>query len=120
MAISRPDDLGDIVNLGLTLANAKPLLAHVQRDVVAAQADNHAHVAEEMPPTAASVISVSLDSTFIRGRDESERHFEVRVGNAETADGGRQIFGAVAKAGTDLTAQIQQTLEAVGRPTPPR
>jgi hypothetical protein len=120
MAISRPDDLGDIVNLGLTLADVKPLLAHVQRDVVAALADNHAHVAEEMPPTAASAISVSLDSTFIRGRDESERHFEVRVGNAETADGGRQIFGAVAKAGTDLTAQIQQTLEAVGRPTPPR
>jgi hypothetical protein len=40
---------------------------------------------------------------------------EVRVGNVETADGGRQVFGAVAKAETDLTALIQRTLETVGR-----
>ena len=42
MEISRPDDLGDIANLGLTLAEAKQLLARVQQEVVAAQADNHA------------------------------------------------------------------------------
>jgi hypothetical protein len=37
MAISRPDDLNDLANLGLTLVEAKQLLAHVRRDVVAAQ-----------------------------------------------------------------------------------
>jgi hypothetical protein len=42
MAISRPDGLGDLANAGLTLAEAKQLLAYVQRDVVAAQAGNHA------------------------------------------------------------------------------
>ena len=215
MAISRPDDLGDLGNLGLTLAEAKLLLANVQQDVIAAQAGNHAlfrpdcrscggrcHVKDlrphrivtmfgevrlklprfrcagcdrsesgvdwpphrrstpeldqlrarlsalmpfrvaadvmqhllpisagkspetlrshtlqigkqladataQTPPAAASAISVSLDSTFIRGRDENERHLEVRVGNVETADGARQVFGAVAKADTDLTAQIR-------------
>jgi hypothetical protein len=38
----RSDGLGDIAKLGLTLANGKPLLAQVQQEVVAAQADNHA------------------------------------------------------------------------------
>ena len=42
MEISRPDGLGDIANLGLTLAEGKQLLARVQQEVVAAQADNHA------------------------------------------------------------------------------
>jgi len=42
MEISRPDGLGDIANLGLTLSEAKQLLVRVQQDVVAAQADNHA------------------------------------------------------------------------------
>src|SRR3954447_24959175 len=223
MAISRPDDVGDLANLGLTLAEAKQLLAHVQQGVVAAQVGNHAlsrpdclscggrcHVKDWRPhriatvfgevrlklprflcvgcdrsetgvswpphrrstpeldqlqarlsalipyrvaadvmqhllpisagrspetlrshtlqigkqlgdataqtqPAAASAILVSLDSTFIRGREDTERHLEVRVGNVETADGARQVFGAVAKADTDLTAQIQQALEAVGR-----
>ena len=36
--ISRPDDLRDIANLGLTLVEAKLLLAGFQREVVAAQA----------------------------------------------------------------------------------
>jgi hypothetical protein len=40
MEISRPDGLGDLANLGLTLAEAKQLLARVQQDVVAAQVDN--------------------------------------------------------------------------------
>jgi hypothetical protein len=31
MAINRPDDLGDIANLGLTLADGKLLLAQVQQ-----------------------------------------------------------------------------------------
>ncbi len=42
MEIRRPDDLVDIANLGLTLAEAKLLLAGVQREIVAAQAREHA------------------------------------------------------------------------------
>jgi hypothetical protein len=42
MAISRPDDLGDIANLGLTLAEGKLLLAQVQQQLVAEQANTHA------------------------------------------------------------------------------
>jgi hypothetical protein len=42
MQISRPDGLGEIDNLGLTLAEAKLLLAQVQQQVVAAQAHHHA------------------------------------------------------------------------------
>lgn len=225
MEISRPDGLGDIANLGLTLAEAKQLLARVQQEVVAAQADNHAilrpdcrscggrcHVKDSrlhqiatlfggvrvrlprflcadcgrsetgvswpshcrstpeldqlqahlsalmtyrvaagvlehllpidtgrspetlrhhtlkvgeqlgnhpvVKPAAAVVaaaITVTLDSTFIRSREDGERHLEVRVGNVETATGGRQVFGAVAKAGTDITALIRRNLETVGR-----
>jgi hypothetical protein len=40
--ISRPDGLGDLATLGLTLSEAKQLLVRVQQDVVAAQTDNHA------------------------------------------------------------------------------
>ena len=61
------------------------------------------------------MITVSVDSTFIRSREEGERHMEVRVGNVETASGGRQVFGAVAKADTDISMLIQQSLRAVGR-----
>jgi hypothetical protein len=42
MEISKPDDLGDIANLGLTLAEAKQLLARVQREISTAQARAHA------------------------------------------------------------------------------
>src|SRR6201986_4011755 len=56
------------------------------------------------PETAASAIVVTLDSTFIRSCADGERHLEVRVGNVETKSGGRQVFGAVAKADTDLAA----------------
>jgi len=223
MPISRPDGLGEIANLGLTLAEAKLLLAQVQQQVVAAQAHHHAmlrpdcqscgeryhakgwrphriatlfgevrvkllrlacagcgcgetgvkwpshcrstpgldelqarlsalmpyrvaadllqHVlpidagtspetlrshtlqvgkrlgdaAAEKPPIAATAITISLDSTFIRSRDDGERHLEVRVGNVETVDGGRQVFGAVTRAETDITALIKRTLETVGR-----
>jgi len=38
-----------------------------------------------------------------------------RVGNVETQSGGRQVFGAVAKAATDLQALIRRNLDAVGR-----
>jgi hypothetical protein len=223
MAISRPDGVGDIANLGLTLAESKLLLAQVQRQLVAEQANTHAtfrpdcgtcggtcqvkdwqphriatlfgevrlklprflcagcgcgetgvswpshcrstpelnqlqarlsalmpfrvaadvlqhllpvdagtspetlrghtrqvgkqlaDAAAQKPPAATAAITISLDSTFIRSCEDGERHLEVRVGNVETADGGRQVFGAVAKAETDLTALIQRTLETVGR-----
>jgi hypothetical protein len=42
MAISRPDGVGDVANLGLTLAESKLLLAQVQRQHVAEQANTHA------------------------------------------------------------------------------
>jgi hypothetical protein len=223
MPISRPDGLGEIANFGLTLTEAKLLLAQVQQQVVALQAHDHAmfrpdcqvcgeryhakgwrphriatlfgevrvklprlacagcgcgetglnwpshcrsppglderqarlsalmpyrvaadllqHVlpinagtspetlrshtlqvgrrlgdaAAEKPPIAATAITISLASTFIPSRDEGERHLEVRVGNVETVDGGRQVFGAVTRAETDITALIKRTLETVGR-----
>ena len=42
MAISRPDGLGDIANLGITLSEAKQLLVRVQQQVVVEQANTHA------------------------------------------------------------------------------
>jgi PHP family Zn ribbon phosphoesterase len=42
MEITKPDDLRDIANLGLSLAEAKQLQAAIQREVVAAQARDHA------------------------------------------------------------------------------
>ena len=67
------------------------------------------------PATAASAITVTVDSTFIRGCQDGERHLEVRVGNVETSDGGRQVFGAVARTDTDIAALIRRSLETVGR-----
>jgi hypothetical protein len=223
MEINRPGDFGDIATLGLTLAEAKRLLAGVQREIVAAQAKEHAvrrpdclrcggvcrvkdyrdhavatlfgqvtvrlarfrcvacggikagggwpahcrstpeldrlqahfcalltyrtaaDLLKQLFPvdagqhhetlrrhalkvggapgecitikaeTPASAIVVTLDSTFIRSCAEGERHLEVRVGNVETQSGGRQVFGAVAKAGTDIRALIRRNLDAVGR-----
>jgi hypothetical protein len=40
--INKPDDLGDIAHLGLSLSEAKMLVAGVQREIVAAQARAHA------------------------------------------------------------------------------
>jgi len=223
LKIDRPGDLGDIASLGLTLAEAKRLLAGVQREIVAVQAKEHAvrrpdcsrcgrvcqvkdyrdhavatlfgqvtvrlarfrcaacggieagvgwpshcrstpeldrlqahlcalmtyrtaaDVLEQMfpvdagkhhetlrrhtlkvgealgecaairPEAAASAIVVTLDSTFIRSCADGMRHLEVRVGNVETPSGGRQVFGAVAKAGTDIRELIGRSLDAVGR-----
>src|SRR5258708_2696443 len=74
--------------------------------------------AAEKPPVAAAAITISLDSTCIGGRDDGERHLEVRVGNVETAAGDRQVFGSVSRAETDITALIERTLWA--GPMPPR
>jgi hypothetical protein len=70
--------------------------------------------AETRPPTGAEAIVVTLDSTFIRSCEDGERHLEVRIGNIETATGGRQVFGAVAKTDTDPAALIRRSLDAVG------
>jgi hypothetical protein len=67
------------------------------------------------PETPASVVMVTRDSTFIRSCEDGERHLEVRVGNVETKAGGRQVFGAVAKADTAIEALIRRGLDAVGR-----
>jgi hypothetical protein len=223
MAIGRPDGLGEIANLGLTLAEAKQRLSQVQQEVVAAQADHQAmfrpdcqacgrtchakgwrphriatlfgavrvklprlacagggcgetgvgwpshcrstpeldrrqarlsalmpyrvaadgllhllpidagkspetlrrHTLQvgkqlsaamaEKPPIAAAALTISLASTFIRSREDGERHLEVRVGHVETVDGGRQVFGAVIRAETDIAALMQRTLITVGR-----
>jgi hypothetical protein len=64
---------------------------------------------------AAPAIALSLDATFIRSCHEGERHLEGRVGNAETPGGSRQLFGAVANAGTDIVALIRRTLDTMGR-----
>jgi hypothetical protein len=64
---------------------------------------------------AASAVVVTLDSTFIRSCEQEERHLEVRVGNVETASGGRQAFGSVVRAGTDIKVLINRDLDAVGR-----
>jgi hypothetical protein len=223
MKINRPDDLGDIADLGLTLAEGKLLLAGLQQEIVAAQAKGHAvwrpdcrscgevcrvkdyrqhalatlfgqvtvrlprfrcagcggseaghgwpshcrstpeldqlqaHLSALMPyrvaadvmahlfpvaagndaetlrchtlkigadlrdqpavrpDAAAPAITVTLDSTFIRSCEDGERHLEVCVGNVETQSGGRQVFGAVAKADTDIKVLICRSLDAVGR-----
>ena len=223
MEISRPDGLGDIAKLELTLSEAKQLLANVQREIAAAQARDHvvrppdcprcdgvchvkdcrdhvvatlfgrvtmklprfrcakcagietgiswpshcrstpeldrlrAHLsalmtyrvaadlleqmfpidagtdpetlrrhtlrvgealadrAEIRPETSAPAITVTLDTTFIRSCEDGELHLEVRVGNVETKSGARQVFGAVAKADTDIKVLIRRSLDAIGR-----
>jgi len=70
--------------------------------------------AETRPPTGADAIVVTLDSTFIRSCEDGERHLEVRIGNVEIATGRRQVFGAVAKADTDLGALLRRSLDGVG------
>lgn len=67
------------------------------------------------PVAAAMSITVTTDLTFIRSCEEGNRHLEVRVGNVETSESGRQVFGAVARSDTDIAVQIRRSLEAVGR-----
>jgi hypothetical protein len=67
------------------------------------------------PAMAAPSITVTLDSTFIRSCEDGERHLDVRVGNVETVSGGRQVFGAVAKADTYIKVLIHRSLGTIGR-----
>src|SRR5215218_4010669 len=65
--------------------------------------------------TAAPAITLTLDSTFIRSCEEDQRHLEVRLGNVEASNEARQVFAAVAKAGTSIVALIQRGLKEVGQ-----
>ena len=67
------------------------------------------------PEKTAPAVVVTLDSTFIRSCEDGERHLEVRVGNVETKAGGRQVFGAIAKADTNIETLLRHNLDAVGR-----
>lgn len=49
-----------------------------------------------------AAITLTLDSTFIRGCEAGQRHLEVRLGNVETSDGARQIFASVARTDTPI------------------
>jgi hypothetical protein len=67
------------------------------------------------PVTAATAITLTLDSTFIRSCEEDQRHLEVRLGNVETPDGTRQVFAAVARTDTAIEVLIQRGLADVGK-----
>jgi hypothetical protein len=67
------------------------------------------------PVTAAAAITLSLDSTFIRSCEDGQRHLEVRLGNVETPDGGRQVFAAVTKTDTAIETLIRRGLKEVGQ-----
>jgi hypothetical protein len=76
----------------------------------------HLRDAATIAPTAAApALALSLDSTFIRSCEAGERHLEVRIGNVEAPDGGRRVFGAVARTDTDIAALIRRSLETLGR-----
>jgi hypothetical protein len=62
------------------------------------------------PEARAAAIAITLDSTFIRSREDGERHLEVRVGNVETQTGGHQVFGAVTRSETDIAVLIRRNL----------
>ena len=94
----------DAGNDAETLRHHTLKIGAVLRDQAAARHD-----------VAVPAIAVTLDSTFIRSCEDGERHLEVRVGNVETESGGRQVFGAVAKADTDIKMLIRRSLDAVGR-----
>src|SRR3954452_4331722 len=67
------------------------------------------------PAVAASAITLTLDSTFIRSCKDGQRHLEVRLGNVETSDGARQVFAAVAKTDTAIETVIGRSLAEVGK-----
>jgi len=71
--------------------------------------------AADQRATVTAAITVSLDSTFVRSREDGERHLEVRVGNVETTAGGRQVFAAVAKADTDIAGLLRRDLKTAGQ-----
>jgi hypothetical protein len=67
------------------------------------------------PSAAASAITLTVDSTYIRSCEEGHRHLEVRLGNAETPAGDRQVFAAVTKTDTGIETLIRRSLKEVGQ-----
>jgi hypothetical protein len=65
------------------------------------------------PAVAASAITLTVDSTFIRSCEDDQRHLE--LGNVETSKGARQVFAAVARTDTAIEALIQRGLADVGK-----
>jgi hypothetical protein len=65
------------------------------------------------PAVAASAITLTVDSTFIRSCEDDQRHLE--LGNVETSEGARQVFAAVARTDTAIEALIQRGLVDVGK-----
>src|SRR3954447_1758143 len=65
------------------------------------------------PAVAASAITLTLDSTFIRSCEAGQQHLE--LGNVETSDGARQVFAAVARTDTSIEALIRRSLAEVGQ-----
>ena len=63
------------------------------------------------------MIVVTLDATFIRSCEDGERHLEVQVGDVETESGERQVFGAIARAGTDIKVLICRNLNLIPEQT---
>jgi hypothetical protein len=63
------------------------------------------------PGAGALAITVTVESTLIRGCHDGERHLEVRVGNVETSGGGG--VRAVAKTETEIATLIRRSLETV-------
>jgi cytosine/creatinine deaminase len=61
-------------------------------------------------------ITVTTDSTFIRSHDDRERHLEVRVGNVETGEGGRQVFGAVLRLASERGLDVDLHVDESGDP----
>ena len=73
---------------------------------------------EAGPTNDPETITLTVDSTFVRSCHDSERHFEVRAGNVETAKRGRQLFAAVAGIGANIAALIRVSLPSAKRPRP--
>jgi hypothetical protein len=75
MPISRPDGLDEIANLGLTLAEANPLLAQVQQQVVTTQA----HLARTVSHAARGATRRVGGRTGLRGQGEASPDGVCRV-----------------------------------------
>jgi hypothetical protein len=65
--------------------------------------------------TVASAVVATLDSTFIRSCENGRTPSGGAGGNIETESGPRQVFGAVAKAETDIKVLINRNLDAIDR-----
>ena len=65
------------------------------------------------PPAVTPAITVTVDATFIRSREDEERHFEVRVGNVETKAGGVRSSAASRK--PVRTSILRRLRSAAGR-----